>query len=74
MLIGIQPREVRGRFCAGAMSGQGRRAEISPIGVVTPCGNRSQQAKRWRKCQPWFYRRLEAYSFVEFSEGAYGGA
>src|SRR5256885_1272744 len=24
-------------------------------------------------CQPWFYRRLEAYGFVGLSEGAYGG-
>ncbi len=24
--------------------------------------------------QPWFYRRLMAYGFVGFSEGAYGRA
>jgi hypothetical protein len=27
----------------------------------------------WIGCQPWFYLRLKAYSFVGLSEGAYGG-
>jgi hypothetical protein len=31
---------------------------------------RRTQAARVRKGEPWFYRRLEAYSFLGFSEGA----
>jgi len=36
----------------------------------TPFGYEATQAKRWLKCQPRSYVRLEAYSFFGLSEGA----
>ena len=33
---------------------------------------RHQAITGWSKCQPWFYLRLKAYSFLGLSEGAYG--
>jgi hypothetical protein len=38
-------------------------------GRSTPFGSEAPQAKRWLKCQPRFYVRLEAYSFFGLSEG-----
>src|SRR5438876_141190 len=36
----------------------------------TPFGSEATQAKRWLRCQPRSYLRLEAYSFFGLSEGA----
>lgn len=47
---------------------QDTRSKLSHSAFVPPALTPSQAA--W--CQPWFYLRLVAYSFVGLSEGAYG--
>ncbi len=46
--------------------------QIHLVGVTTVLQLLTQTSSVVVKCQPWFYLRLEAYSFFWLSEGAYG--
>ena len=46
--------------------------QVHPLCILRAVAERLQ-ASVVAMCQPWFYRRLEAYGFVGLSEGAYGG-
>ena len=64
---------MRCELCSGTWSGAPGpgKSESSDLRFFLP--SRSACKQHGGKCQPWFYRRLEAYRFVGLSEGAYGG-